>query len=158
MILALIFEPVIANQHGVGVSAPLAHQHRAGLRYDAGSEGCTGFLELSGQGLQTAPLRPARAAFGSLLPLMSKGSDHQIATETRRWSGAMQLPPGKPQIVRRSLDEPGNVACELGAVCTTRPVVAIGAAPGNRRRPARVLASRSVIDCGFHTLAGPLMR
>ena len=93
MILALIFEPVIANQHGVGVSAPLAHQHRAGLRYDAGSEGCTGFLELSGQGLQTAPLRPARAAFGSLLPLMSKGSDHQIATETRRWSGVMRLPP-----------------------------------------------------------------
>jgi len=70
----------------------------------------------------------------------------------------MQLPPSESQILRRSIDEPGNVACEFGAVCTTRSVVAIAAAPGNRRRPARVLASRSVIDRGFHALAGPLMR
>src|SRR5215831_16886402 len=69
---------------------------------------------------------------------MSKGSDHQIATETRRWSGAMQLPPGKPQILRRSLDQPGNVAFELGAVCTTRSVVAIAAATGLRRVAATV--------------------
>jgi hypothetical protein len=69
---------------------------------------------------------------GALLQIIGKGSDHQIATETRRWSGAMQLPPGKPQILRRSIDEPGNVACELGAVCTTQSVVAIAAATGNR--------------------------
>src|SRR5262249_41416549 len=117
MMLALIFEPVFANQHGVGVTAPLAHQQRAGLRHDTGAEGRAAFLELSGQALQAPPQRWARAAFGSLLPLMSKGSDHQIAAETRRWSGAMQLPPGKPQILRRSIDEPDNVACELGAVC-----------------------------------------
>jgi len=156
--LALIFEPVFANQDGVGVTAPLAHQHRAGLRHDIGVERRAPLVELCSKGLQSAPQRWARAAFSSLLQLMSEGSDHQIPTETRRWSGAMQLPPGKLQILRRSIDEPGNVAFELGAVCTTRPVVAIGAAPGNRRRPARVLASRSVIDCGFHTLAGPLMR
>jgi hypothetical protein len=59
-------------------------QCRAGLRHDTGSEGCTGFLELSGQGLQTAPLRPARPAMGLLLQVVGKGSDQQIATETLR--------------------------------------------------------------------------
>jgi hypothetical protein len=75
MMLALIFEPVFANQYGVGVTAPLAHQHRAGLRHDAGVEGRATFLELSGQALQAAPQRWARAAFSSLLQLMSKSSD-----------------------------------------------------------------------------------
>src|SRR5215471_13051202 len=138
--------------------SPLAHHHRAGLRHDTGVEGRAAFLELFGQALQAAPQRSARAAFGSFLPLMGEGSDHQIATETLRGSGAMQLPPGKPQILRRSIDQPGNVAFELGAVCTTRSVVAIAAATGNRRRHARDLASRSVIDCRFHALAGPSMR
>src|SRR5215471_14607377 len=54
IMLALIFEPIFANQDRVGASAPLTHQSCAGLRHDAGSEGSTGFLELSGQGLQTA--------------------------------------------------------------------------------------------------------
>jgi len=98
--LALIFKPVFTNEHGVGVTAPLTHQYRAGLRHDTGVEGRAAFLELFGQALQAAPQRWAGAAFGSLLPLMSKRSDHQIATETRRWSGAMQLPPGKSQILR----------------------------------------------------------
>src|SRR5215472_4568647 len=123
--LALIFEPVLTNQHGVSVPAPLAHQCRTGLQHDTGVEGRAAFLELFGQALQAAPQRCAGAAFSSLLQLMSKGSDHQIATETRRWSGAMQLPPGKPQIRRRPIDQPGNVACEFGAVRTTRSVVTI---------------------------------
>jgi len=158
IMLALIFEPVFANQYGVGVSTPLTHQHRAALRHDTGIEGRAAFPKLSGQALQAAPQRWARAAFGLLLSLMSEGSDQQIATETRRWSGPMQLPPGEPQILRRSIDEPGNVAFELGAVCTTRSVVTIAAVTENGRRPARVLASRRVIDCRFHTLAGPLRR
>jgi len=73
--LALIFKPIFANPDCERASAPLTHQSRAGLRHDAGSEGCTGFLELSGQGLQTAPLRPACPAMGLLLQLMSKGAD-----------------------------------------------------------------------------------
>src|SRR5215831_12501816 len=84
IMLALILEPVLANEHRVGVSAPLTHQHRAGLRHETGVEGRAAFLELFGQALQAAPQRWARAAFGSLLQLMSEGSDHQIATETRR--------------------------------------------------------------------------
>ena len=142
----------------VGVTAPLAHQHRAGLRHDTGVEGRAAFLKLSGQALQAAPQRWARAAFGSLLQLMGEGSDHQIPTEVRGWSGAMQPAPSKSQILHRSIDKPGNVAFELGAVCTTRSVVVTAAPTANGRRPARVLASRSIIDCRFHTLAGPLMR
>jgi len=60
------------------VSAPLTHQSRAGLRHDTGIEGATALLELSGQGLQAAPLRPAGAAIGLLLQLMGEGSDQQM--------------------------------------------------------------------------------
>src|SRR5215472_5380592 len=158
MMLAFIFKPVFANQHGVDVSVPLTHQHRAGLRHETGVEGRAAFLELSGQAPQAAPQRWAAAAFDPLLQLMSEGSDQQIAAETRGWSGAMQLPPGQPQLLRRSIDQTGKLAFELGAVCTTRSVGAIAAATGNRRRPARVLASRSIIDCRFHTLTGRSMR
>src|SRR5215471_3634915 len=114
MMLALIFEPVFANQHSVGVTAPLAHQHRAGLRHDTGVEGRAAFLELSGQAPQAAPQRWARAAFSSLLQLMSEGSDHQIATEAERRSGVMQLTPSKPQFLRRSIYQCGNLAFDLG--------------------------------------------
>ena len=34
--LALVLEPVLAHEDGVGLSAPLAHQGRAGLQDDAG--------------------------------------------------------------------------------------------------------------------------
>jgi hypothetical protein len=94
----------------------------------------------------------------SLLQLMGKRSDQQIATETERRSGAMQLAPGKPQIVRRLGDQSGNLAFGLCDVQVSRLVVSVAAAAGNRRRPARALASRSVVECRFHTLAGSAMR
>src|SRR5690349_12186957 len=55
VMLALIFEPVLANEDGVGVPAPLAHQCRAGLWGDTGIEGPAFLLESSSQGLQAAP-------------------------------------------------------------------------------------------------------
>ena len=91
--LALVFEPIFANEDGVGVSAPLAQQSRAGFRHDTEIRGPAALLELSGQGLQAMPLRLARAAMGLLLQLMGKGSDQQIATETLRRSSAMQFAP-----------------------------------------------------------------
>ncbi|HWX76969.1 MAG TPA: hypothetical protein VNY32_05810 [Candidatus Acidoferrales bacterium] len=36
--LAVIFEPVLAYQDGMGMSAPLPHQARAGLQHAAGVE------------------------------------------------------------------------------------------------------------------------
>src|SRR6516225_5092070 len=90
--LALILEPVLPNDDGVSVSAPLAHQCRTGLRHDTGIEGRAASLELSGQSLQASLQRPARPTMGLLLQLIGEGSDQQIATEPLRRSGAMQLP------------------------------------------------------------------
>jgi hypothetical protein len=41
-------------------------------------------------------------------------ADNQIATEARRWSGVTQLAPSKPQLVRRSIDQPSDLALDLG--------------------------------------------
>jgi hypothetical protein len=79
--LALVFEPVLAREDGMGVSAPLPHQGRAGLQHYSGIERTSAFLELSGQGLQAALQRAARAAMGALLQLIGEPPDDQIATE-----------------------------------------------------------------------------
>ena len=79
IVLALIFEPVLANEDGMGVSAPVPDQSRAGLQHDTGIAWSAGFPRACG--LQTAPQRPARPAMGALLQLMSEGSDQQIATK-----------------------------------------------------------------------------
>src|SRR6516165_4727685 len=156
--LPLIFEPVLANEDAVGVSAPLTHQCRAGLQYDIGIERRSASLELSGEGLQPALQGPARPAMDPLLQLIGEGSDQQIATEPLRWSGAMQLTPGKPQFVRRPIHQFGNLAVDLGDVRPARPISPLAASSGNERRLARVLASRSVVDWGLHALAGAAMR
>ena len=83
---------------------------------------------------------------GPRLHRIGEGSDYQITTEAQRRSGAMQLTPGKPQFVRRPIKEFGNFAADLGYVCTARSVVPVAASTRNRRRPARALASRSVVD------------
>src|SRR5215469_7054280 len=99
IVLALILEPVLANEDGMGVSAPVPDQSRAGLRYDTGIEGNAGFPRACGQVLQAAPQRPARPTMGALLQLIGEGSDQQIATEPRRWVGAIRPAPSQPQIV-----------------------------------------------------------
>ena len=52
--LAVVFEPVLAHEDGMGVPAPLPHQGRAGLQYSAGIERTSAFLELSCENLQAA--------------------------------------------------------------------------------------------------------
>ena len=49
--LALIFEPVLANEDGMGMCAPLAHQGRAGLEGETGVERTVASLELASEGL-----------------------------------------------------------------------------------------------------------
>jgi hypothetical protein len=85
---------------------------------------------------------------------MGEGPDQQIATEPERRSGAMQLAPGNPKILRRPIGQAGNLALDLGEVRPARPIVPIAVPVVNRRRLANMLASRSVGDCRFHTLAG----
>ena len=80
--LAVVFEPVLAHDDGMGVPAPLPNQARTGLQHDAGMEGTSAFLELSRQKLEAALQKPsARAAIGALLQLIGEPPDHQIATE-----------------------------------------------------------------------------
>jgi len=67
--LALVFEPVIAHEDGMGVPAPLPHQARAGLQHTS-IERTSAFFELSRQNLQAATQRAARAAMGALLQLI----------------------------------------------------------------------------------------
>ena len=102
--LPLILKPVVANEDGVGVSTPLTDQCRAGLQHDSGIEGRAALFALSGQSLQAAPQCPAGSAIAPLLQLVSEGSDQQIATNPKRRFGAMQLAPGKPQLLCRSIE------------------------------------------------------
>jgi len=59
------------------------------------------------------------------------------ATEPVRRAGAMQLPPGKPQFVRRPIAQAGNLAVHLGDVRPTRPIVPIAASVATRVSGAR---------------------
>jgi len=80
--------------------------------------------------------RQAHAAIGSLLQLMDEASDDQIATEARRRSGAMQLAPTNPQILRRSIGQAGNLALDIGNVSTARSIALFAVPVANRRRLA----------------------
>jgi len=100
----------------------------------------------------------ARAAMGSLLQLIGEGSDQQIATEPPRRSGAMQLPPGKSQFVRRPIHQLGNLPVHLGDIRIARSVGPGACSTRNGRRLARVLASRRIVNWRFHALGGSAMR
>ena len=153
--LPLIFKPVLANKDGVGVSAPLTHQCRAGLQHETGIKGRAISVELSSEGLQPAPQGPARPAMAPLLLLIGKGSNQEIATEPVRRSGVMQLPPGKPQFGRRPVHQFSNLALDLGDI----RIAGRGAAStGKERRRARVLASRRIVNRRFHPRGGSAMR
>jgi hypothetical protein len=53
-----------------------------------------------------------------------------------------------------TIGQAGNLALDLGDVTTARPIVPIAVPVAKRRQLASVLASQSVVDCRFHTLAG----
>jgi hypothetical protein len=156
--LALVFEPILAHEDGMGVSAPLPHQARAGLQHFAGFERTSAFLELSRQGLQAALQRAARNTVGAVLQLIGEPPDHQIATKAQRWSSVMQCPPDMPQLLCRPMDQSGNLAIKFGQVRVSQSVFPATVWTETGRRLARVLASRSVVELGFHRLAGSAMR
>ena len=86
---------------------------------------------------------------GSLLQLMGQSSDQQIAAEPLRWSGAMQMPPGKPQFVRRPIHQFGDSAVHLGDICIARSVGLVAASTWNRRK---------IVNWRFHALGDSAMR
>ena len=81
--LAVVFEPVLAHDNGMGVPPPLPHQGRTGLRHDAGIERTSAFLELCRQNPKAALQSTARGAMGALLQLIGEPPDDQIATEAQ---------------------------------------------------------------------------
>jgi hypothetical protein len=95
---------------------------------------------------------------GTLLQIIGKGSDEQVAAETHRRSRAMQLAPDKPQLLCRPIEQPGDFGFGFDRPRLSGSVVTVAAATGNGRRPARVLASRRIVDCGLHALAGSAIR
>jgi len=101
---ALVFEPLVAHEDGMGASAPLPHQGRAGRQHSAGIERTSAFLERSCQNPKAALQRPVRATAGALLQLISEPPDHQIATEAQGRSGVIQCKPSTPQLLCRSVD------------------------------------------------------
>src|SRR4029077_20641561 len=101
---AVIFEPVLAYEDGMGVSAPPPHQARAGLQHSARVERTSTFVELSRQNQKVALQCAARAAMGALLQLIGEPPDDQIATEAQRRSGVIRPLPGAPKLLGRVIN------------------------------------------------------
>ena len=156
--LAIVFEPVLEHEDGMGVPAPLPHQGCAGLQRSAGVERTSAFLELSRQNLQVALQGGGRAAMGTLLQLIGEPPDDQIATEPQRRSSVMQSPPHTPQLLCRLTDQPGDFAIKFCQGQTSPPVLPAIVCTETTGRLARLLASRSVVNWGFHRIAGSAMR
>jgi hypothetical protein len=93
-----------------------------------------------------------------MLQLIGKGSDQQIATEAQRRSGTVKLTPSKPQLRCRSIEQTGDFGFDIARVRLSCATVPVAASTGNGRWPARVLASRCIVDCTLHALAGVAMR
>jgi hypothetical protein len=156
--LAVIFEPVLAYEDGMGVPAPPPHQARTGLQHAAGVERTSAFLELPRQNPKAALQCAAGAAMGALLQLIGEPPDDQITTEAQRRSSVMQCPPGTPQLLCRPIDQSRDFAIKLGQVRVSQSVLPAAVWTETGPRLARVLASRSLVDWRFHRLAGSAMR
>src|ERR1700680_1277101 len=156
--LAVVFEPLLAHEDGMGVTAPLAHQGRAGLQHSAGVERTNAFVELVRQNPNAALQSAARAAMGAQLQLIGEVSDDQIATEPQGRSGVIKYPPDTSQFLCRLTGQPGDFAIKLSQVRIPRSVFSAIVGGETRGRLARVLASRSVVEGGFHRFAESAMR
>src|SRR6202045_3583436 len=95
---------------------------------------------------------------GAQLQLIGEASDDQIPTEPQRRSGGIKCPPDTPQFLCRLTGQPGDFAIKLDQVPISRSVFSAIVGGETRGWLARVLASRSVVEGGFHRLAGSAMR
>ena len=93
---------------------------------------------------------------GTLLQLIGEPPDDQIATEAQRRADVMQSPPRTPQLLCGLTDQSGDFAINLCQCQTSQPVLPAVVCTGGRL--ARALVSRSVVEWGFHGLAGSAMR
>jgi hypothetical protein len=94
---------------------------------------------------------------GALLNLIGQDPDHQITAEAHGWFPAIQLSPRKPQLVRGSIRQFGNLVFG-GYGRASRSVALAAGLTDDGQRLARILASRYTVDGGSHALAGSAMR
>ena len=94
----------------------------------------------------------------ALLQFIGKGSDQQIATEAQRRASAAKLTPSKPQLRCRSFEQARDFGFDLAQARLSCALIPVATSTGNELRPASVLASRRIVDCGLHALAGSAMR
>ena len=69
----------------------------------------------------------------------------------------MQCSPSTPQLLCRPIDQSGNLAIKLRQVRASQAVLLAAVWAETGGQPARVLASRSVVDWKFRTSAGRLI-
>ena len=127
----------------MGLSAACSQKGRAGLRDDTGIDTMSTLLQVSCQPAHASTQRGAEATVGALLQIVGKGSDQQIATEAQRWPRTMPFAPSQPQLLCRSIAQIGDLGFDIPH---TRLSCVLAAPTGNGRRPARVPASRRIID------------
>src|ERR1700752_4268992 len=99
ILLAVIFEPIVAHEDGMGVSAPLPHQGGTGFQHAAGIERTSASLELARQNPQAALQGAGWTALGALLQLIGEASYDQIATEAQGRSAVIQCSPDTLQLL-----------------------------------------------------------
>jgi hypothetical protein len=95
---------------------------------------------------------------GAVLQLIGEPPDDQITTEAQRRFSVTQCPPDMPQLLCRPIDQSRDFAIKLGQVQFSQSVVPADVWTETGRRLARVLASRSIVELGFHRLAGSAIR
>jgi hypothetical protein len=157
IVLALIFESLLANEDSMGVFAPVPDQSRAGLQHDTGLEGNAGFPQGYGQVLQAAPQHPARCAMGALLQLMGEASISK--SRLRPKGGSVRC--NRHQASRRSwvdrslssaISTPNLARCCLPARSLPSPRPRMGDGPPVRWRAEALLMGTviglSVRGCG----------
>jgi len=76
---ALVFEPILADEDGMGASAPLPHQGRAGVQRSAGVERTSPFSNSPRQNPKAALQGAGRAPMGALLQLIGETPDDLLA-------------------------------------------------------------------------------
>ena len=94
----------------------------------------------------------------ALLQFIGEPPNDQITTKVQRRSSVMQCPPGTPQLLCRPIDQSRDFTIKLGQVRVLQSAFPATVWTETGRRLARVLASRSIVELGFHRLAGSAMR
>src|SRR5215471_13078036 len=86
---------------------------------------------------------------GALLQLIGEPPNDQITTEAQRRSSVMQCPPDMPQLLRRPIDQSGNLAIKLRQVRVSPSVLPAAVWTEDGRRPPEYWRAEASWTGGF---------